>query len=150
MILIRPPGPSDHDAWLAMRRSLWPSGTESDHTDEMAQYLADQDLAVFLALDSNDKPCGFAEACLRSHAEDCSTRPVGYLEGIYVCPESRQQGVGRSLVAAVRSWALTSGCREMASDCLHDNQESIAFHQHVGFEQIETLVHFRCSLHPES
>jgi aminoglycoside 6'-N-acetyltransferase I len=73
---IREPGPADHETWLAMRMALWPSGTVGDHTEEMAQYLRDQDLAVFLAFDAGGEPFGFAEACLRSHAEDCSTRPV--------------------------------------------------------------------------
>ena len=146
---IREPGPGDHESWLTMRMALWPSGTVRDHTEEMAQYLRDQELAVFLAFDASGEPCGFAEASLRSHAEDCSTRPVGYLEGIHVRPGNRQRGVGRALVAAVRAWALACGCREMASDCLDDNQDSIGFHQRVGFERVETLVHFRCSLPPE-
>lgn len=149
MITIREASPADHDVWLTMRRALWPHGTETEHTEEMAEYLADQDLAVFLAFDDSGEPCGFAEACLRSHAEDCTTGPVGYLEGIYVPPERQRQGAGRALVAAVRDWAIASGCREMASDCLHDNHGSIRFHQRVGFEMGETLVHFRCSLRSE-
>lgn len=43
---------------------------------------------------------GFVEASLRPYAEGCDTRPVGYLEGGYVAPEWRGQGIGRALVEA--------------------------------------------------
>jgi len=43
---------------------------------------------------------GFVEVSLRPYAEGCDTRPVGYLEGGYVAPEWRGQGIGRALVEA--------------------------------------------------
>jgi aminoglycoside 6'-N-acetyltransferase I len=102
-------------------------------------------VAVFLAIDGGNA-CGFVETALRDVAESCKTRPVGYIEGIYVCPEFRGQGVGRALVAAAERWAASLGCNEMASDCLHDNEESVLFHQRVGYEITEQLIHFRRSL----
>jgi len=152
MITVREAAPADHEAWLVLRLALWPHGSRAEHEAEMEHYLRDPGLAVFLAFDSGSgsEPCGFAEACLRSHAEDCSTSPVGFLEGIYVAPDQRHLGVGRALVAAVEQWAAAQGCFEMASNCLYDNQESITFHRRLGFEVLETLVHFRRPIPPSA
>ncbi|WP_367872695.1 GNAT family N-acetyltransferase [Luteolibacter sp. Populi] len=141
---IQPPTSEDIPVWLALRQALWPHGPAAEHVEEMVLYGGgDPEMAVFLAFDDEGAGCGFAEACLRSHAEDCTTRPVGYLEGIFVLPEQRGRGIGRALVTAVQDWAVACGCREMASDCLHENVESIEFHKRLGFEVVDTLVHFR-------
>ncbi len=83
----------------------------------MADILTDETgLAVFVAADPSGCLCGFVEVSLRQSAEGCGTRPVGYIEGWFVDPDYRNQGVGRSLVVAAETWALERGCQEMASD----------------------------------
>jgi GNAT superfamily N-acetyltransferase len=87
--------------------------------------------------------CGFVEASIRPFAEDCTTRPVGYVEGWFVDPDVRRQGVGRKLVTAVEEWAAAHGCKEMASDADIGNAVSHEAHRAVGFEESGRLVHFR-------
>jgi len=141
---IRPVEPSDEPAWLAMRLALWPDGPAEDHLEEMREYSGlNPSFATFLAMDGDGRPCGFLEASLRPHADGCRSRPVGYVEGIFVDPVIRGRGIGRALVAAAGRWALSHGCSEMASDCLHDNEASIRFHERLGFEVAERLIHFR-------
>ena len=114
-------------------------------TDEIDRLLAapDADRPAWLALDDGG-PIGFAEASLRrDYVNGCETSPVAFLEGIYVMPHARGQGVGRALDAAVRDWAIVRGCREYASDALLDNRESHAFHAALGFEETERIVYFR-------
>lgn len=133
----------DSAAWLKMRQGLWPEGA-SDHVFEIASYFAGrlrEPLEVLLAIDDAGTPIGFVELNIRSHAEGCDTNSVGYLEGWYVVPESRQQGVGRALVEAAFEWARREGCSEFASDAVVDDEISAAAHRAVGFTEV---VHVRC------
>jgi aminoglycoside 6'-N-acetyltransferase I len=86
-------------------------------------------LAVLLAVEDSGTPLGFAELSIRPYAEDCVTDRVAYLEGWYVVPEARGQGVGWALVAAAEQWALAQGCTEFGSDALIDNAVSAAAHR---------------------
>ena len=131
-------------SWFAMRSTLWPNCLAEDNARDLEALKAQPHLrAVFLAIDDRAEACGFVEARLRDVAESCDTSPVGYIEGIYILPEFRGQGAGRKLVAAAERWADALGCREMASDCLHDNEASVRFHQKIGYEVTEQLIHFR-------
>ncbi len=46
----------------------------------------------------------------------------------------RKQGTGRGLIEAAERWALSQGCKEMASDAVASNAVSIAAHRKLGFE----------------
>ena len=151
-MIVRSPLDSDHEAWLRMRMELWPHCPEPTHREEIRGYAAPQPsrMAAFIAIDSTGAARGFAEAALRDVAEGCASRPVGYLEGIHVSPDFRALGIGRLLVEAAERWAASLGCTEMASDCLHDNEDSIRFHQAIGFVVTGQLVHFRRALGPQA
>lgn len=87
--------------------------------------------------------CGFLEASIRTFADGCDTRPVGYIEGWYVDPGVRHQGIGGELVRAAEAWAGAQGLREMASDCLIDDEISLQAHLALGYVETERLIHFR-------
>lgn len=135
---------TDRKPWLEMRAELWPHCDAERHVSEMHAYFSSGGLlTTFVAEDENGTLRGFVEGSLRPSAEGCTTRPVGYLEGIYVVPDFRRQGVARRLVAALERWAGSHGCTEFASDCHHDNEASIRLHVSLGFEVAKQLVHFR-------
>ena len=143
----------DIPAWLRMRCALWPEGSESEHRNEIAGFFAGQlrePIEVLLGMASSGQAVGFAELSIRAYAEDCVTDRVAYLEGWYVVPEARRQGVGRALVAAAEKWALTQGCTEFASDALIDNQVSAAAHRALGFAETVQIRCFRKVLDPSS
>ena len=110
-----------------------------------AQGLGSMPEVVLVAVEDGAAPriVGFAEASRRAYAEGCETSPVGFLEGWYVLPTHRRQGVGRALVAAAEDWARALGCGEFASDALADNAMSAAAHQALGFEEVEVIRCFR-------
>lgn len=138
-------------SWFALRSTLWPHCLAEHNAADLEALRANpRSRAVFLAVDETGNACGFVEARLRDVAESCDTSPVGYLEGIYVTPEHRARGVGRELAAAAERWAVSLGCREMASDCLHDNEASVRFHQKIGYQVTEQLIHFRRELPGDS
>jgi aminoglycoside 6'-N-acetyltransferase I len=140
---------ADTSAWLHMRCALWPEGSEAEHRSEIDQFFAGQlrdPLEVLLATTASGEAIGFAELSIRAYAEDCVTDRVAYLEGWYVAPEARRQGVGRALVSAAEKWAVVQGCTEFASDALIDNDVSAAAHRALGFAETVQLRCFRKAL----
>src|SRR5687768_13227220 len=140
MIDVRHVTRGDTDAWERMREALWPAdpGEASDHAEEIARFFAgelNEPLAVLMAVDESGAPLGFAELSIRNYAEDCLTNRVAYLEGWYVEPHARRQGVGAALVRAAEDWGRAQGCSEFASDALIDNGVSAAAHRSLGFTE---------------
>jgi GNAT superfamily N-acetyltransferase len=140
-----------------MRSALWPETAAESHADEIAAFLTGNltgwlaglhAVAVFVADRPGGGLCGFLEASVRPLADGCTTQPVGYVEGWYVDPDVRRRGVGRALVAAAESWALSQGCREMASDAHLENGISIDAHRALGFQDEAPAVRFRKRLPP--
>lgn len=130
-------------AWLAMRRALWPdTSTRAELEAECREILADPQSVAFIAR-VDAQPIGFVEVGMRPYAEGCETSPVGYLEGWYVEPRHRGQGVGRALVDAALAWCGRRGLREMGSDTWLDRQGSIDAHRALGFEETERIVCFK-------
>jgi aminoglycoside 6'-N-acetyltransferase I len=152
---IRPVSPADAGQWRALRAALWPEDDAAAHGGEVAGFFARPGPgagglpeAVFVAADAAapHRIVGFAEVSRRAYAEGCATSPVGFLEGWYVVPDRRHQGVGRALVTAAETWARARGCREFASDALADNRSSAAAHRALGFEEVAVVRCFRKGL----
>lgn len=140
----------DRQAWLEMRRALWPTASEAEHRQETDDYFGfrsrREPQAVLIARDDTGRPMGFAELSIRPYAEGCATDRVGYLEGWYVTPEARRAGVGRALLSAAEAWARGQGCSEFASDTEADNAGSAAAHLALGFTDVGLVRCFRKSL----
>ena len=83
---------------------------------------------------------------MRQSVEGSGISPVGYIEGWFVDPDWRRQGIGRSLAVSAEAWALDKGCQEMASDCSLDNGISLTSHLVLDYEEVERLIHFRKTL----
>lgn len=151
-VAVRPTREADFPAVARLRAELWPEGSVEEHASELPDWLADEGCCAFVAAvgrsDGLEEIVGFVEGRLRSHADGCGTGPVGYLEGWYVAPDRRRQGVGRALFAAFEVWARERGCRELASDTWPENKPSIAAHRRLGFEEVDRVVTFRKSLEP--
>ena len=141
--------PSEHDAWRRLRQLLWPNETAED-LEEGQRWILDDPRrnAVFVARAAGGELVGFIEASLRDWAEGCRTRPVGYIEGWYVAPELRRQGVGRRLVEAAEQWARSRGCTEMGSDAELSNAPSHRAHAALGYGEVERVVSFAKRLAP--
>jgi len=145
-LTVRPVAPPDRDIWASMRADLWPEDSVAGHAREIDQYFvtgpSDRG-AAFIAEDRDGATLGFVEMSVRGYAEACDTDRVGYVEGWYVVPGARRQGVGRALIATGIEWAKTRGCTEFASDALLDNGDSRAAHKALGFEEVVRIVCFR-------
>jgi aminoglycoside 6'-N-acetyltransferase I len=134
---------ADRDDWFALRNAMWPQDREVQLA-EIDEILSRDDYAGFLARDDDGRAVGFAEAALRNdYVSDCDFYPVGFLEGIYVAPEARRNGVARLLVDAVAAWSRTKGCSELASDATLDNFVSHKMHAALGFAETSRVVFFK-------
>ena len=145
---VRLAAPSDAGAWLELRGLLWP-GSTSEHEREIAEYFTQSSspsVCLVAEKDEGEGLLGFAEVRLRDCAEGCRTSPVGYLEGIFVAPAHRRGGLGAALARAAEAWAREQGCTEMASDREWENEVSGAFHEDLGYEEVDRIVCFRKSL----
>lgn len=139
---IRQAKPCQWETVAQLAVQLWPSHTKEELEEEFRGLLAQEDAAVFLAY-VQTKAVGFAQCSLRrDYVEGASSSPVGYLEGIFVLPSQRGQGVGRQLLARCEQWSLEKGCREMGSDCALENVESWQFHLRSGFLEAGRIICF--------
>lgn len=142
MKIIDPANATDPN-WLSLRSSLWPDGTEAEHLHYMADAL-DRGHCVRVALAPDGSAAGFVEASRRvDYVNGTSTSPVAFLEGLYVTPSARRQGVARALVAEVERWAAAQGCSELASDSPLENVTAHGAHRALGFQETERVVYFR-------
>ena len=143
-IVVRRFDPADEGEWRRLRHALWPSTTDVDHARDLREYAESPRTHVILvATRPGGGLTGCAEVRLRSHADECLTSPVAFLEGWYVDADVRRRGVGRALVAAAETWARERGCREFGSDAHVESTESRAAHRALGFEESTPVVNFR-------
>lgn len=128
--------------YRSLRIQLWPD-CRDDCDREIADILANPERwAAFVVSRDDHGAVGFIEVRLRDFAEGASGSPVAFIEGWFVVPEHRREGLGRALVEAAESWAVSRGCHELASDTQPDNHLSIEVHKHLAFQEVERLVCF--------
>jgi aminoglycoside 6'-N-acetyltransferase I len=140
---------SEFDEWLRLRQALWPDSAASELREELAAIWARREYEpVFVAERLDGSLGGMIEVSLHETADGCTTSPVGYIEGWYIDPDLRRQGVGGRLVAAAEAWAREAGCREMASDTEPRYPISPLAHRHLGYEETETPLHYCKKLLP--
>ncbi len=116
-MIIRPVEPCDASAWESMRRDLWPEDPES-HAPEIAAFFggtSSEPRAVLLAIEGSNL-VAFAELSIRDNLKELPGKRVGYVEGLYVAPPFRRQGIARKLLQASRLWARHNNCEAFASD----------------------------------
>lgn len=144
MSSIKPCTSLEQAGWLQLRMALWLSN-KADHLQEMRELCAQAGrYAQFVAYSALGEPQGLVEVALRSdYVNGTDSSPVGFLEGLYVDPAFRKQGIAAMLVNMAEQWTREQGCTELASDALLENTSSHAMHRVLGFEETERVVYFR-------
>lgn len=134
---------TDGAAWCAMERALFPDTSEADCQEDLRFYVEREDAVAFVAEARDGTLVGMIQIETRSYAEGCGRGPVPYVEGWFVRPEAQRQGIGQALMAEAETWAEAQGFTVLASDCLLNNDVSLAAHTAAGFEEVERAIHFR-------
>ena len=136
----------DRDDWLSMRQALWMGTDTTTQAAKAGTLLTDPEKFGVIVYDVlvaviGERAIGFAELSLRDDLETFGKRLVAYVEGVFVEPDWRGQGVGLALLEAAGHWARVKSVQELVSDVLADNDVSVAFHQRAGFWRVgETLA----------
>lgn len=132
----------DRRVLAEMAIQLWDSHTIDDLEAEFTETINGEQSAFFIKY-INHVPAGFAQCGLRTdYVEGTESSPVGYLEGIFVKEDYRNNGYAKELLLACEIWAKEQGCTEFASDCLLENAQSIQFHLRSGFQEANRIVCF--------
>jgi len=142
-ISIRQMSADDAVTWARLRCALWPDESAADLESGIYLFLADPEMWAFIAEDETGTPHAFAETALRKYANGCEQQPVPFLEGIWVAPDARRQGVAQKLIDHIGAFFRAKGFTEMCSDALIDNHVSHAAHAGWGFTETERVVYFR-------
>lgn len=134
--------------WVRLRKQLWPDESLSELIAEaQGIYTRLEEAPVFVAVSvMSGELCGFVEVSMHDHVEGCLSMPVGYIEGWYVSPLYRRQGVGKRLIAVAESWAKEKGCREMASDTTDQHPISPWAHRSLGYLPMAKPLHYKKTL----
>lgn len=142
-LLVRRMRGEDSAAWAALRRKLWSDTALEAHLADIARMLGQERHRAYLALGPDGAPLGFAELSLRDYANGCTAQPVPFLEGIWVEPGHRRQGIGRRLLEKMTQELKEQGFRELCSDAGIRNKASHRAHENWGFHETERVVYFR-------
>jgi GNAT superfamily N-acetyltransferase len=96
---------------------------------------------VFACLDGT--PVGFA--LFFHNFSTFVAKPGIYLEDLFVRPEARGQGVGRSLLAWLAHTALERGCGRLEWTVLDWNEPAIGFYHTLGAVALDDWTTMRVS-----
>jgi len=135
----------DFNEWLTMGLALWPhyKKKKNELKKIFEKIIKSPKETFFLCKKKDNKSVAFINISLRSdYVSGSTTSPVGYVEGIYVKPEYRKQGLAKELIRIAEQWALKKGCKELGSDTELDNINSQKFHKNLGFKEVNKVVSF--------
>ena len=71
------------------------------------------------------------------------TKPIVWLEDLYVDPAQRGTGAGRALMRTIAAHAVANGAARVAWDVLDWNTGSIAFYERIGATRGTGWFHYR-------
>ena len=125
--------------WIRLRTALYGPGP---HAEEVAQLLAHPDYDAFLALDRDGRAIGLLELSLRNLCEDRVAGPVGFVEGLFLDPDVRSQGLGQVLMEHAEAWSRARGAVELGTDSELANTRAHAFYKRLGFRELGRTVRF--------
>ena len=125
--------------WSQMCADVYPDTTADEVLSEYEKGSFPNEYGYFI----EDNLVGFVSLSIRNdYVNGTESSPVGFIEGIYITKAFRNQGLAREFVEFAKNWSKERGCLELASDCLIENVDSLAFHTAVGFEEIERVICF--------
>ena len=91
----------------------------------------------------DDEVIGF---CLFYHNFSTFMGGAGlYIEDLYIRPEYRSSGYGKSLFKKIAQIAVDRECKKLEFSCPNSNTSSIEFYKHMGASPMTNWTTFRIS-----
>ncbi len=128
----------DMQAWVGLRHALWPHHPPEELRPEADRILVSPNEVCLLAFSPKDHPIGFIEGAIYQGCRD----PYAHVEGWYVAPEQRHQGLGRKLVGELEQWCLHRSIRVLTSDTDPGFPLSPGAHARSGFRRLAEMTLF--------
>ena len=134
---------TDFSSLLEMSLKLWSDFGKSELEELLKRNSESKKTKIMLAKNLSNKDVGFSIFTIRTdYVEGAEKSPTGYLEGIFVEPESRKIGIAKKFIQLGEAWCKENGCTQLGSDTWLTDNESREFHKKVGFWEEEEIVHF--------
>ncbi|MEM8846763.1 MAG: GNAT family N-acetyltransferase [Bacteroidota bacterium] len=134
--------PSDFQSWLDISLILFKDYPPEETEFELKRMADSPKYKTFMAKSGNTS-IGFVTVSIRTdYVEGSKTSPVGYVDAIYVDSDYRKQGLAKLLFKKGEHWTKLHGCSEIGSDTWDWNTAAQDFHQKLGFQKEDVLVHY--------
>ena len=134
------------DQWVALCQLLWDDPGDL-HLQEAEKILSSDSKAAFLLFDEANQAIGFIEGALYLD----ETNKYGYVEGWFVHPDFRGQGLGGQLMDALEQWLLHRSISLVLSDTIPAEYPlSPKAHKRNGFKDLMTIQVFIKQIDPET
>lgn len=125
--------------WVSFASRVW----QTDEQVLQEQFTEGKFPFEFLYYSPSNIAVAWISLSLRhDYVEGCQFSPVAYVEGIFVHPDYRGQGIATELLDFADSWAKSHGARELASDTDFENIHSQTFHTKNGFREVSRNIHY--------
>ena len=134
---------NDFPLWQKMRQEIYPVLSDERHKLEMAKILSSEDWYCQFIMNDAYEPIGIIELSFRNIVNGCLSSPVPYVEGVYIQPEHRRQGLGRKIMAHLIRWCKEEGYSELATDTELADGQAQEFYRAIGFLETDRMVTFR-------
>lgn len=109
----------------------------------VSERLEQGDSAIFLALKAGDG-CGFTQ--LYPAFSSVAMRPIWILNELFVAPETRGLGVGRSLLQSATDFASENGAKRLVLATAVDNHAAQALYEQMGWGRNNAFIHYNYEL----
>ncbi|HEX8242330.1 MAG TPA: GNAT family N-acetyltransferase [Longimicrobium sp.] len=146
-VTVRPATPADGDTWLALVDALADYEKLAQPTAEAKQRLLHDAfgpephrIQVYIA-ELEGRAVAYAITC--ETYSSFLALPTLYLEDIFVLPDERRHGVGRTLFRYLAGEAVRRGCGRMEWMVLDWNQLAIDFYEKIGATRLEAWYTYR-------
>jgi len=138
--------------WANLRHALWCQDQIASLRTEAERILTSPDQTAFLLLGLSAEVVGFAEVTIYYGASGPYTREItshagsegsyAHLEGWYVAPQFRGQGLGQKLISSVEQWCRLRNVGVLTSDTSPSYPSSPNAHKRAGFKKIHEFTIF--------
>jgi ribosomal protein S18 acetylase RimI-like enzyme len=105
---------------------------------KLKQALADTGIVISLGAEADGRLAGFLLARVYQ-GEFGAMEPVAVLDTIGVLPLAGKRGVGRALMAQLRTNLLGLGIEKLETEVSWDDQQLLSFFHHAGFRPAPRL-----------
>ena len=139
MTAVRPAGPADVPALVALRSAWKGPGTPDFRRDFDAWFTREHPTRQWWIAEEAGTPVGMVNLKLvdRMPSPDRPATSWGYLCNLYVLPEHRGRGTGAALVQALLTSARDDGLVRVV---LHPSELSVPLYTRLGFTTAHSLL----------